>query len=73
MSVRTYTARYQHCDRCQCDDRSGTAQFTEYPNGAGKFLECRIDLCDRCVLAGFVVFRGRIIQGSEAELFNLPD
>lgn len=65
MAIRTITTTYQVCDRCQCDDRSETTQFTEYPDGVGTFLHRRFDLCDRCVEAGFVFFRGRIMQDSE--------
>ena len=69
MSIRTITRTYRHCDRCGYDDRENeTTNFTEYPDGAGRALGQRIDLCDRCVEAGFVVFRGRIMQASEAEI-----
>jgi hypothetical protein len=66
MSFRT--VKYVVCDRCDSSSRNDKATFEEYPNGAGMFLGSRIDLCDRCVEAGFVVFQGQIKKASEIDV-----
>lgn len=66
MSIKTVTVKYIVCDRCRSSE-DGKGEFTEYPEGAGRFLGHRVDLCDRCVLEGFVVFRGRVMQESEID------
>jgi hypothetical protein len=66
MSIKTVTTGYRVCDRCHVsEDRNG--KFEEYPNGAGFLLDRCIDLCDRCVESGFVVFKGRIMNESEID------
>lgn len=67
------------CDNCKRNEKASfegdvsreAVTFNEYPSGAGLYrahrldLRERIDLCDLCVLSGYVVFRGSIVK-SEA-------
>jgi hypothetical protein len=71
--IRTFTYQAIECDCCHRDDRTCCAgAFTEYPKGAGfGYYGDRIDLCDRCVLEGVVVLKGRIMKAADIE--NLPE